>query len=77
MPKTDPNILRTILLLSLCFALTGTTSSLTVSASPHFSSGKKLEFPQAWFQLNEMTGAGLLMLYYRQFENLLMERQKL
>jgi len=34
MPKTDPNILRTILLLSLCFALTGTTSSLTVSASP-------------------------------------------
>jgi len=34
MPKTDPNLLRTILLLSLCFALTGTTSSLTVSASP-------------------------------------------
>ena len=34
MPKTDPNFLRTILLLSLCFALTGTTSSLTVSASP-------------------------------------------
>ncbi len=34
MPKTAPNLLRTILLLSLCFALTGTTSSLTVSASP-------------------------------------------
>jgi len=34
MPKTDPNLLRTILLLGLCFALTGTTSSLTVSASP-------------------------------------------
>jgi MFS family permease len=34
MPKTDPNLIRTILLLSLCFALTGTTSSLTVSASP-------------------------------------------
>ncbi len=34
MPKADSYLLRSILLLGVCFALTGTTSSLTVSASP-------------------------------------------
>jgi MFS family permease len=33
MPKSESNFLRTILLLSVCFAFSGTTSSLTVSAS--------------------------------------------
>ena len=33
MPNSDSNFLRTILLLSVCFAFSGTTSSLTVSAS--------------------------------------------
>ena len=33
MPNSDSNFLRTIILLSVCFAFSGTTSSLTVSAS--------------------------------------------
>ena len=33
MPNSESNFLRTILLLSVCFAFSGTTSSLTVSAS--------------------------------------------
>ncbi|MBC8257854.1 MAG: MFS transporter [SAR324 cluster bacterium] len=33
MYKSDPNLLRTVFLLSVCFALTGSTSSLTISAS--------------------------------------------
>ena len=33
MPNSESNFIRTILLLSVCFALSGSTSSLTVSAS--------------------------------------------